>query len=29
MVPGVTVDVSTININGNIVRLKLNWGEPF
>ena len=29
MVPGVTVDNSTININGNIVILKLNWGEPF
>ena len=29
MVPGVTVDDSTININGNIVNLTLSWGEPF
>ena len=29
MVPSVTVDDSTININGNIVTLTLNWGEPF
>ena len=29
MVPGVTVDDNTININGNIVTLTLNWGEPF
>ena len=29
MVPGVTVDSSTININGNIVTLTLSWGEPF
>ena len=29
MVPGVTVDNSTININGNIVTLTLSWGEPF
>ena len=29
MVPGVTVNVSTINIIGNIVSLTLNWGEPF
>ena len=29
MVPGVTVDNSTITINGNNVTLTLNWGEPF
>ena len=29
MVPYVTVDDSTININGNIVTLKLSWGEQF
>ena len=29
MVPGVTVDVNTININGNSVTLTLSWGEPF
>ena len=29
MVPGVTVDENTININGNIVTLTLSWGEPF
>ena len=29
MVPGVTVDNSTININGNNVTLKLSWGEPY
>ena len=30
MVPGVTVNNSTINIiNGNIVTLILSWGEPF
>ena len=29
MVPGVTVDENTININGNIVILTLSWGEPF
>ena len=29
MVPGVTVDDNTININGNNVTLTLRWGEPF
>ena len=29
MVPGVTVDNNTININGNIVTLTLSWEEPF
>ena len=29
MVPNVTVDDNTININGNIVTLTLSWGEPF
>ena len=29
MVPSVTVDDSTININGNNVTLTLSWGEPF
>ena len=29
MVPGVTVNKSTININGNNVTLTLSWGEPF
>ena len=29
MVPDVTVDNNTININGNIVTLTLSWGEPF
>ena len=29
MVPSVTVDENTININGNIVTLTLSWGEPF
>ena len=29
MVPNVTVDVNTININGNIVTLTLSRGEPF
>ena len=29
MVPSVTVDDSTININRNIVTLTLSWGEPF
>ena len=29
MVPGVTVDDSAININGNNVTLRLSWGEPF
>ena len=29
MVPGVTVDENTININGNTITLTLNWGEPF
>ena len=29
MVPGVTVDDNTININGNTVTLTLSWGEPF
>ena len=29
MVPGVTVDKNTININGNNVTLTLSWGEPF
>ena len=29
MVPGVTVDNNTININGNNVTLTLSWGEPF
>ena len=28
MVPGVTVDGNTININGNNVTLTLSWGEP-
>ena len=28
MVPGVTVDINTININGNSVTLTLSWGEP-
>ena len=28
MVPGVTVDDNTININGNNVTLTLSWGEP-
>ena len=28
MVPGVTVDNNTININGNNVTLTLSWGEP-
>ena len=27
--PPVTVDVDTININGNNVTLALSWGEPF
>ena len=29
MVPDVTVDNNTININGNNVTLTLSWGEPF
>ena len=29
MVPSVTVNISTININGNNVTLTLSWGEPF
>ena len=29
MVPEVTVDSKTININGNNVTLTLSWGEPF
>ena len=29
MVPRVTVDDNTININGNNVTLTLSWGEPF
>ena len=29
MVPNVTVDDNTININGNNVTLTLSWGEPF
>ena len=29
MVPGVTVDDNTININGNTVTLTLSWGEPY
>ena len=29
MVPDVTVDNNTVNINGNIVTLTLSWGEAF
>ena len=29
MVPDVSVDNNTINITGNIVKLRLSWGEPF
>ena len=29
MVPNVTIDNNTININGNNVTLTLSWGEPF
>ena len=29
VVPGITVNDSIININGNIVTLTLSWGEPF
>ena len=29
MVPGVTVDGSTLDVNGNIVTLTLSWDEPF
>ena len=29
MVPGVTVDNNTIDVNGNSVTLTLSWGEPF
>ena len=29
MVPGVTVDDNTININRDVVTLTLSWGEPF
>ena len=29
MVPNVTVDDNTININGSNVTLTLSWGEPF
>ena len=29
MVPNVTIDDNTININGKIVTLTLSWGKPF
>ena len=29
MIPDVTIPDNTININGNIVTLRLSWGEPF
>ena len=29
MVPDVTVDDNTINVNGNNVTLTLSWGKPF
>ena len=29
MVPGVTVDKNTININGNNITLTLSWEQPF
>ena len=29
MVPNITVDENSINVNGNIVTLTLSWGEPF
>ena len=29
MVPDITVDNNTININGSNVTLTLSWGEPF
>ena len=29
VVPGLTVENNTIIINGNIVTLRLSWGEPF
>ena len=29
MVPDVTFDINTVNINNNIVTLTLSWGEPF
>ena len=29
MVPDVTLDDNTININGNNITLTLSWGEPF
>ena len=29
MVPGVTVDSNTTNVNGNNVTVTLSWGEPF
>ena len=29
MVPNVTIDNNSININGNNVTLTLSWGEPF
>ena len=29
VVPDVTIDDNTININGNNVTLTLSWGEPF
>ena len=29
VVPSVTVDDNTVNINGNTVTLTLSWGEPF
>ena len=29
MVPDITVDDNTININGSKVTLTLSWGEPF
>ena len=29
MVPGIKVNINTINIDNNIVTLTLSWGEPF
>ena len=29
MVPGITVDNNTIDINGNIVTLRLGWRKPY
>ena len=29
MVPGVTVDDNTININGNNITFRISWEEPF